>query len=125
MFFVFFEGESMDIPGWFVFYLTEIKVGEELHGFLDFGSDVVGWFHDLSERGFNNNRSFWFMIIEDDVAGSKGSSHGWYKYDINIDIWHLFSCFFGLLLSFFGDLNIEVDMAELLFGILFAIGAFF
>ena len=68
--------ESVHIPCFLILDACEVEVGEQLHGLFEFGADVVGGLHDLSEGRFDYNLRLRLVPLEDDVAGPECPPHG-------------------------------------------------
>ena len=71
--------KGVNVPGFLVGYVIEVEGGEELHGLLDFGANVVGGFHDLAEGR-----------LEDDGAGGECPPHGGDDDKVDINLLHFF-----------------------------------
>lgn len=82
--------KGVNVPGFLVGYVIEVEGGEELHGLLDLGANVIGRFHDLAEGRLDDDGSFGVMCFEDDGAGGECPPHGGDDDKVDINLLHFF-----------------------------------
>ena len=104
--------ESRNEPSLLVSYFLKIKGRILLHGFFNFRTNVVGRFHDLSERGFNYYGRFWRVVLEDNRASVQSSPHGRHKHNIHLKFTNNFSSLTGLLNSLLSNFHIQILVTE-------------